>query len=390
MYDVFKRKVKGKDEWFIPHTICGVTVTHQARLNLIQHIPNCTTYASAANLIMEIDPNGQIYFVESKHSFKLSELRRYKTIIVDECSMFDQHMVELLRKCTDSKCKIIWTGDHHQLPPVTSTGDNDSPTFSFNSKYELTQIMRQSEDNNIIELCNTVCAAIDGDQNMDFINKLKNKWDKASQKGYAITSLQGAINSFVANFRKGDVVRITSFRNRRINEINDIVRTFLWEDKYEQMFVDGEFIVLNDQFAPDGFPLAYNGETFIVNYIIDETVDSIPCHVLAVDSKLEDGEVIYLPVPTSKGQRVYKQRVDSLKYAAKLSKDWGEYFRFKQQFANVSYGYCVSNYKIQGATTKGCYVDLSDILDVKMISNKRKLQAFYVGISRPTDYLAIF
>ena len=79
-----------------------------------------------------------------------------------------------------------------------------------------------------------------------------------------------------------------------------------------------------------------------------------------------------------------------LKEVALRTKDWHDYMAFKEQFADLSYGYTVTNYKIQGSTIMGCYVNLSDILAVGPLSDKRKLQAFYVGISRPTNFLAIF
>ena len=43
-------------------------------------------------------------------------------------------------------------------------------------------------------------------------------------------------------------------------------------------------------------------------------------------------------------------------------------------------------YKIQGTTLYGAYVDVSDIMSINVLSNKRKLQSFYVGISRPTNF----
>ena len=110
MFDIFKRKKANENKWYVPKSIIGITVTHQARINLMQHIPNCTTFAAAANMEMVIDPNGEIYFIERQHSFRLSELLSYKTMIVDECSMFDKKMIDILRKCCSPTCKIIWTG----------------------------------------------------------------------------------------------------------------------------------------------------------------------------------------------------------------------------------------------------------------------------------------
>lgn len=391
MFDIFKRKKPKTNEYYIPKTIIGITVTHQARINLMQHIPNCTTFASAANLEMVIDPNGEIYFVERQTNLFLSELRAYKILIIDECSMFDKKMIGILRRCCDPKAKIIWTGDHHQLPPVGVTNDEDSPTFSFKNKFTLNKVMRQSEDNYILDLADQICEQIDGDKDLSFIKELKNKFNPETNKGYAVTTIQNVITSFVSNFKNKKDVRITSYRNKRINQINDMIRTFLWDDKSFNKFVVGEFIVMADQFAPMGIPRVFNGQTFFVEDITTETIEGVECDVLKVNNGTKKKpEWEYLPVPSAKGILVYKKTINLYKEQAKITKNWKDYMEFKNNFANVAYGYAVSNYKIQGATTYGCYVDLSDILDTKTTSNKRKLQAFYVGVSRPTNVLAIF
>lgn len=108
--ELFKRKKPNKDEWYVPNTVIGVCVTHMARLNLMKSIPNTTTYASAANLTMMYDPMGNVYFVEKYSNHAFSELKTYKYVVIDECSMFDLNMKNNLIKCCDSNAKIIWLG----------------------------------------------------------------------------------------------------------------------------------------------------------------------------------------------------------------------------------------------------------------------------------------
>ena len=108
--ELFKRKKQNKDEWFVPNTVIGVCVTHMARLNLMKSIPNTTTYASAANLTMMYDPMGNMYFVEKYNNYDFSELKSYKYVVVDECSMFDKSMKNNLINCCDTNAKIIWMG----------------------------------------------------------------------------------------------------------------------------------------------------------------------------------------------------------------------------------------------------------------------------------------
>lgn len=274
--------------------------------------------------------------------------------------------------------------DHHQLPPIGLGGDKDSPTFDTKDHYRLTEKIRQKKGDYIAELGDLVCERIDTDHDLSFLNELENKFNKSTKKGYAITTIDNVITSFVRNFKDGKDVRITSYRNKRIADINNVIRRTLWGDDSDSLYVVGEFIILNDQYSPNGFPIAFNGQTFKIKKISIENVEFIECYILNV------AKGINLFVPTSKGAPLYKKQLHDLKELSIASKDWSEYVRFKSQYANISYGYAINNYKIQGSTIDGCYVDLSDILDVKPISAKRKLQAFYVGISRPTTFLAIF
>ena len=391
--ELFKRKKQNSNEFYVPSTVIGVCVTHMARLNLMKSIPNTTTYASATNLVMAFDPMGNMYFMQKYTNHNFSELKMYKYIVVDECSMFDHEMKANLIKCCSPTAKIIWMGDSAQLPPIQAKGDHDSPTFDVLNKYELTIKMRQDNDDHIAILGDEVRKRIFGEHDLSFLNDITQQWDPEKGKGYSITTLDKVIPSYVKNFKAGMDVRITSYRNSRIKQLNAMVRRVLWEDKASEQFVPGEFIVMDDQYSPNREVLAYCGQTFKVIKIYVEVIDFVECHMIVVprwNGINGANETVTLAVPTDKGIVFYKRHLEHLKALAINTKDWSEYKAFKDQFSNVSYAYAMNNYKIQGSTIKGCYVDLSDILDVKPISAKRKLQAFYVGISRPADFCAIF
>ena len=108
--ELFKRKKQNSNEFYVPSTVIGVCVTHMARLNLMKSIPNTTTYASATNLVMAFDPMGNMYFMQKYTNHAFSELKMYKFIVVDECSMFDHEMKANLIKCCSPTAKIIWMG----------------------------------------------------------------------------------------------------------------------------------------------------------------------------------------------------------------------------------------------------------------------------------------
>ena len=110
LHRVFERKKKDVDEYYIPSTVLGIAVTHQAVLNLKKYIPNVKTYASAANLMMDFDLQGNLYFMPRSNPSDYGEMYKYKDIIVDECSQFSDDMIAVLKESIDPKARIWWIG----------------------------------------------------------------------------------------------------------------------------------------------------------------------------------------------------------------------------------------------------------------------------------------
>ena len=176
------------DEYFIPANVVGVVVTHTARIELSKSIPNSITYASATDQQMGFDSNGNIYFYPNTRTNVFNPLSGMKYIVIDECSMFSQDMIDLLINCADHDAKFIWMGDHHQLNPIGTNGD-DSPAFHFENKFELKIKMRQYDESHIANLCDDICNHIDTDHDLSFIDEIKTQFDTSIGKGYSLSNM---------------------------------------------------------------------------------------------------------------------------------------------------------------------------------------------------------
>lgn len=391
IYDVFKEERHGRE--VVSNDVIGVAVSHMARLNLQRSIPNTITYASATNQIMQFDEHGDVFFrpTNSKNPKDFSPLRGYGCVVFDECSMVSMGMQKLILDLVSFGTKIIWVGDRAQLPPIDQSGmalNEDSSTFGVFDRFDLSTKVRQQDGEAIARLGDEVRSHIFGDQSLSFLSGLGTDFDMAAQKGYGVGDIDSVVKSFVHNFNNGLDLRITSFRNARVGYINNMVRRRLWGQGSQDVYVEGEFIVSNSQYAPNGDVLAYNGQTFIVKSLDFSTIEGVYCALLHVDV---DGDDEVLAVPFGGGLSEHRKKLTELRNEALRSGGkWGRYKNFKERFADVSYAYCVTNYKVQGSTMKACYVDLSDIMSVSALTDKRKLQAFYVGVTRPTDFLGIF
>lgn len=385
-----KSDKKLPDDFYVSGNVIGITVSHKARLVLAEHLPNCITYAAAVNMTIEFDPWGEMVFVPKNNEFKQSKLYKYKYIVFDESSMVSDEMHTILNFSCAPGSKTIFLGDHHQLPPIkTRNGDYDpdadSKVFDIPDKYTLTQKMRQDDGDHIAELCDTTCDHIDGDRALGWMSDLKQKYSDG--KGYSFSTEEKVLKSFVKNFTDGVNCRITSYRNKRVDYLNYHIRRQLFAERASHPYVIGELLVGNDIYNPnnDPEPIYFNGEDMVVENVEEQLVDEIWCHQLWICGKKSPVYVIM-----DKDQSKYNARLAHLKHKALRSREWHEYMQYKCQFANISYGYAITLYKVQGTTLYGNYMDISDVYGVKPLSNKRKLQSMYVGFSRPTTFLALF
>jgi ATP-dependent exoDNAse (exonuclease V) alpha subunit len=64
-----------------------------------------------------------------------------------------------------------------------------------------------------------------------------------------------------------------------------------------------------------------------------------------------------------------------------LKKAWS----YKQRFADIDFGYCLTSHKAQGSTYDTVIVVEDDILSVNPITEIEKSQSMYVAISRASN-----
>lgn len=361
--------------------VLGVTIAHKARINISNSISNSTTAASALSLQINYDELGKISFIP-KEKDKFPPIAEYKHIVFDEASMIDDKLRAEILKKADSKAKIYYLGDYHQLPPINDDDrDIDSPVFQIPG-YELTTKVRQDEGDYISELADRTVKYIDSNHSINWLSTLVTKYNQDLKKGYAVMDYGQALWSFVKRFKEGCNCRMTAYRNKRIDDLNKAVRSAMG---YHDLYVPGELLIANSQYEIDRCPVWFNGEDLWVKGIEIIKYQGLTCFALDVDKEYP-AMIVHPNDFKNYLKKCYKLRDEAIKD----NRLWKVYYDYKNKFADVSYGYAVNNYKIQGTTLHSCYVDIHDPLSISCLSNKRKLQALYVGFTRPTHNLAIF
>ena len=399
------------DMYNLPNVI-GVTLSHKAKSVLNNSIHVCKTFASTFGLKQTYGDFGEVSFekIKSNSMILLPCEMPIKVFVHDECSMYDFKMLNYVLNDTNKSSKIIFMGDAGQLPPITAVDDNDSPTFDIrvadSNKHELLERHRQTKDNPILSLSDIIYEEIFGSQNIQRVLDAFAKESLIDGKGHTVIRYQDFLKHYKAISTDYTDTKVVAYRNDRVNAFNQQIRSFI-HNKPDKPFIPGEIIYMNDTFIKKtkvGFKkteinyYCYNSDEYVIDEVLSDEIDNIKCDMIKIDKKghahlLDAFLDVMLPVVCKSNQSEFNKKCSSMAHYAKNAESfkkgeaWKRFYTFKEQFANVSYGYCYTGHKIQGSGYKNIYVDVNDIMTVGPITDKRKLQALYTASTRATDLL---
>ena len=139
--------------YLIVEKVCVTAPTHKA-LRVLENSSGKKgmTIQSLCGLRPDVDIED--YNIENP-SFKVigeQKIRGYRLVIIDECSMINPGLFNLLIKTAiQCRCKLLFLGDELQIPYVVAKGKGEedtynriSPSFTHTDvQFRLTQIVRQ-------------------------------------------------------------------------------------------------------------------------------------------------------------------------------------------------------------------------------------------------------
>lgn len=293
-----------------------------------------------------------------------------KTYIIDECSMIDKYILGvIIQKATEQRCKVIFMGDSHQLPPVAEdphifAWEKSYPdSFKPENKYELTQVRRY--DGNLLkiatEMRTTKTTSFTKIDNDDLVIT-----DKFSKQ--LIKDIKSAASYIV----------ITSTNAKRV-KYNEKIRSVRYGLTGTQLnyALEGDKLVSvnNNSFYSNGEIYFINGEIFVTEFnlqIESSSEDSgyKTYRVLLYDNKQEKKRTLLLPdliEPSMQGPTLIKgiennrdEISDSLYHS--LLNIWTDKKGIERKALNkdlviATYGYAISCHKSQGQEWSNVYID---------------------------------
>jgi len=320
----------------------------------------------------------------------------YGILIIDECSMIDAELFQDINEAAPS-ASIVYVGDPAQLPPTSGNGAI-SPVFAaIEQRAHLSDIIRQGEDNPIIELSAALrrVMAASAHITVSDVVEMANEYDKDGVKIGMIQKHE--IADYCSDALKNGLdCRYLAYKNESIDKQTVAIRSML-HGRDVQSFVIGEPVssltgiqnVINNNHEGT---ITSIGEPFLLH--------GIACVSITLDDNLTVNAAIDIKQKKNKEIGFFRM-FEKLKAQSSLTTDFKEKANLLEQATEASaQGYmikdsiaelrpCVAStvHKAQGSTFDVAVVDVADILTMR--NRSEALQCLYVAVTRPKTYLIL-
>jgi len=344
-----------------------------------------------------------------------SQLSEFKYLILDEVSMLDDEICKEILKYSN-RLKIIFLGDPCQIPPVKG---HDPIPFKTNTGYnfktfQLTQLMRQKDDNPIIDFAYAFRTNLTVKQPHPV---LKTTLNRKKQGLYYIDfdTEKHTVRPLLTRYYKSkqyeknsDYIKIIGWTNKTVTYMNNLVREILF-GKNPDRFILGEKLVVQKSIFEltktehsEFWTVMFNtseeltvydigiGEVWYKENTIKRCFKTYKLYVEAPseDSQYPRDECVH--VIHEDDYPKYQALLDDLKKRAilmKMPQPWVTYYNVLKWSANVAYNYAITAHKSQGSTYKNVLI-MEDDLDFNQKTVERN-RIKYTAYTRPTDKLYV-
>ena len=388
-----------------------VAPTHKAKAVLSRLSSNTT--ATTLHKVLGLKPNFNILEFDAKNMKFLDSLdftlfdTIKELIIVDECSMINNDLYDLLVKKANKKDKVLFLGDIKQIAPVKQGSVSKVFTNTDYPGINLNKVERQRENpliNTLTKLRDNVAFDYETEVNQDkgiYVHDIDSFKVALSDSFFSLDVLNKAPQG----------VKILAYTNNRVQAFNRFARKLMAIGK--EAVNKGEFLMAYDSYSRGFDQIIHNGTEYIVVSALYDFKD-IPGFGNFEGYKLTLKEVhseeiltIFLLDPEA-DDRKYEHLgiiVESLRIKAyegnlrgkKKPYLWKPFYEINESFVcmrdiyfegrvirkkTLDYGYAMTIHKSQSSTYTNVFVDLDNVNLCKDENERKQLQ--YVALSRPT------
>jgi len=378
-------------------------------------------YSSIAGMLsMQLDlETGTFKKIYTKGS-NVNKLNNYDIVIIDEASMVNEEMIELLFKEKKKNAKLIFLGDIGQLPPIRTKSNpyycewNDidlsknSPIFNTKNKVKLLKRVRQGEESPILPFADFFWENTQNESPLKNPANIKYRNTIINDKGSIIfvNETKEIFKQILELYEKqiknknSNLVKFLTYKNNTRNSINKYIHEYFF-GKNSNTFESGETIIFNDNFGDyensSEYQIVKKYDPFI------DKIDNIKLYSIdiVVDDRIEQLNLLH-PDSYNDYEKIIKNKFNiafkvknfiseneknsskkELKelydlYRKKLEDAW----EAKKRFPNIDYAYAITIHKAQGSTYDIAIIHEQDIMSVKPTGNKEKSQSIYTALTR--------
>lgn len=307
-------------------------------------------------------------------------MKHNTVIFIDEASMIDRKLLKYIRDSTH-QCKLIFVGDHCQLPPVK---EKVAPIYNQQlPMYLLTQPMR-TDIPELLAINSQLRDVVEGKADFGYIKSIPGIIDWVNDD-----EMVTLLNEHFAGTHTNS--RILTFTNDQAVSYNEYIRGING--------LSGEFTVGEELVSNSAVNIGANERLTIEQEVTVVDVDPEVC-VDIVESSPDGtsditleyrkfsldtgygGIVDSVPVPTD---IEYLNRLIS--YYAK-QKNWERYFYLKERYPDLRAKHACTTHKSQGSTYDTVFIDLNDLSNCRQAGMMTNLM--YVAFSRARKRVVLY
>jgi hypothetical protein len=294
-------------------------------------------------------------------------------IFVDECSMMDAAIRKALHEAT-LNCKIVYVGDHCQLPPIT---EPISPIYRDNLPFvELTEQMRSPDQPAIMQACLQLRHTVETGEffPIQIVPGVIDHFDDEE--------MENAIATVFAGQTHGS--RILAYTNSQVNLYNSHIRELRM---LSSEYAVGEYLVNNSAIRVGKLMISVEEELEIFEAAKKTTLieieKDVELEVRYCTMKLRRGALIEkVPVPVDRDHFLAL-----IKYYQK-NKNWKPYFHLKNNYPDLRPRDASTVHKAQGSTYDIVFIDLANISTCHNPNHAARM--LYVAFSRPRQRIILY
>ena len=306
--------------------------------------------------------------------------------------------------------------DDCQLPPPNE--EVGRIFIDVNDKFNLTEIIRQGKDNDLLELFAILREDITN-RTSNCITKLIKSKDLKVANNYQVygeSYRDHVIEMFTSDefVKDTNYIRQACYTNDSVNKWNDTIRQHVIQSD-EVLHIDDFLTAYTNQIDSFKNPIISNSDDYII-HDIDTYIDSMGINTFAVNlkdlntSKISSKLLIANHSDSNSFKKI-ENVLNHLHYQAsvkRVPKGYINYYDFKNRILlmkniqlnsdnkgktvkkDIDYGYALTIHKLQGSTIQNVAVDLRNIIYPTNNPNRftdvdTRNRLLYVGLSRCID-----